>query len=291
MSSFEMIKYHKKEYPLNIPLNTEEIALNFDTKFISPKLEYSLHTEYSYTKRGYNNPFILKYDTVINANKNGIPLLWYSSQWAKEFALFIIECTKSFKAPKYIEIHPPYSDYMKDMNMFIEIYSVFEECILSAYPKTQILIENRCGSLYSGGKFIFSKAESFYSLAELIDKKDLNLRITFDVPQLYTAHNIKMKNSNLMFDFLEEFINLRNYINGLHLWGKRINENGRRIAHIGDLNSYFYNNIDLKNEFLKLLYNLFDDNKVRNMVLEVNSSNDDLNSIVKDLLNYSFNFV
>lgn len=205
--------------------------------------------------------------------------------------MFIIECTKLYKAPKYIEIHPPYSDYIKDMDMFVEIYSIFEECILSVYPKTQILIENRCGSLYRGGTFIFSKAESFYFLAELIDKKNLNLRITFDVPQLYIAHNIKMKNSNLMFEFLTEFINLRNYISGLHLREKRINENGRRIAHVGDLNSYFYNNLNLKNEFLKSLHNLFDDNKVRNMVLEVNGGNNDLKSIVRDLLDYNFKFI
>ena len=34
MTSFEMIKYHGQEYPLDIPLNSEEIAAHFDITHI-----------------------------------------------------------------------------------------------------------------------------------------------------------------------------------------------------------------------------------------------------------------
>ena len=38
MISFEMIKYHGQEYPLDIPLNSEEIVAHFDITHIEGKL-------------------------------------------------------------------------------------------------------------------------------------------------------------------------------------------------------------------------------------------------------------
>ncbi len=36
MTTFEMVKYHNKEYPLQIPLRIEEVAAHFDIQKISP---------------------------------------------------------------------------------------------------------------------------------------------------------------------------------------------------------------------------------------------------------------
>jgi hypothetical protein len=47
---FEMIKYHKQQYPSNIQISTEEIAGHFDVNVVSSSMNYSRHTEYSYGK-------------------------------------------------------------------------------------------------------------------------------------------------------------------------------------------------------------------------------------------------
>lgn len=67
------------------------------------------------------------------------------------------------------------------------------------------------------------------------------------------------------------------------MWGKRKSETGRLVSHCGDLTSYFAGDLDLKAEFLRAFNDCFVDGIARKMVLEVNSGNDDLQSIVSDL--------
>ena len=83
----------------------------------------------------------------------------------------------------------------------------------------------------------------------------------------------------------------REQIGGVHLLGKRKSETGRKVAHCGDLNSYFENDIAVKEAFLQAFYNTFDDGVLRKMVLEVNSGNDGLLSIVADLRNIGISFI
>jgi hypothetical protein len=63
----------------------------------------------------------------------------------------------------------------------------------------EILVENRCGSVYRGGKFIISKVQDVAALCEAIEKNGVQLKIAYDVPQIYTAHNARSE---------EDFINL-----------------------------------------------------------------------------------
>ena len=62
------------------------------------------------------------------------------------------------------------------------------------------------------------------------------------------------------------------------------------MAHCGDLNSYFGDQ-GIKEHFLQAFKDCFDDGIVRKMVLEVNSSNEDLRSIVTDLRSVEIHFV
>lgn len=78
---------------------------------------------------------------------------------------------------------------------------------------------------------------------------------------------------------------------GVHLWGKRRAPCGRVVSHCGDLQSYFGNNEEVINAFLKDFLELFSDGQKRKLVLEVNSSNEDLLSIVNDLLGAGVEFV
>ncbi len=279
MTTFEMVKYHGREYPPDIPLRIEEIAAHFDITHIGGKLRCSLHTEYSYGKRKMNSALLSRFPELCEAQKDGVPQLWKNNTWALQFADFIISLVGDSPDPYVIEIHPPFSDYT-DLSRFIKAYSVFEAKIKERFSDTEILIENRCGSIYHGGKFIISKVQDIATLCDAIEANGLQLKIAYDIPQIYTAHNAKKE--EVFLKLLEETKPLRQYIGGVHLWGKKLSDTGRKVAHCGDLNTYF-ENLVLKAHFIQAFKECFDDGTVRKMVLEVNSGNEDMLSIISDL--------
>ena len=182
--------------------------------------------------------------------------------------------------PAVIEIHPPFGDYT-DFDGFIKSYKVFENSILERFPEICLLIENRCGSVYKGGRFLVSKSQEVETLRNLIVQHGLRLKIAYDVPQIYTAHNVKKQNQYI--DLLCQAESYREQIGGVHLWGKRKSETGRKVAHCGDLTSYFEGDLETKVLFLQQFNKCFDDGICRKMVLEVNSGNEDMLSIIADL--------
>ena len=287
MTSFEMIKYHGQEYPADVPLRIEEIAAHFDITKIGGQLNHSLHTEYSYGKRKFNSALIANYAEICSAQKDGVPQLWKNEAWALQFADFIFALVGDGSDPSVIEVHPPFNDYT-DMDGFIKAYAGFEAKIKDRFPNVEILIENRCGSVYHGGKFILSKVQDIGTLCEAIEKKGLQLKIAYDVPQIYTAHNAKTEEAYLKL--LADTKPYLAHIGGVHLWGKKISDTGRKVAHCGNLDTYF-GDVTVKENFLKGFNDCFDDDIVRKMVLEVNSGNEDLQSIVSDLKNVGVRFV
>lgn len=292
MSLLIPVQYHKRKYPFGISPKIEEVAANFDIEQVEASFPCSVHTEYSWGPRKLTSPIIKKLKTIQQAHKNGIPQLWFNKKWAGEFVDFITTITKRSKLIKIIEIHPPFNDYCPTVDHFIEIYKIFEERILSVFPGVEILIENRFGSLYKGGKFLVAKNADIISLSEAIEINNLNLRIVLDLPQLFTSHiksmKIAEKNISLILDPLSNSVS---YIKGIHIWGKRRNEKGRWVAHQGNLNSYFDNNAILKKRFMAEVRKLFKDNVKRYFVPEVNSSDNDLKSIIMDFKKEGFQFV
>lgn len=291
MALFKMVKYHRREYPPSIPINIEEIAGHFDVKSTNSTMDYSIHTEYSYGKRKFLNKNLAMLDLIVSSNKKGVPQLWKCETWAEEFAKFILRQTRGLSQPKVIEIHPPFDDYVEGIKSFILIYKLFEDIIKNEYPNTEIHIENRSGSIYSGGKFVISNLQQLMDLCEQIEKYNLKLKVAFDIIQLYTAHSISLNKKDLITKLLNDATNIRKYIGGVHLWGKKLSKNGRKIAHYGDLNSYFNYDFNLKYEFISTLGELFNDNVCRNLVLEVNSSNNDILSIIEDLSAANFKYI
>lgn len=124
-----------------------------------------------------------------------------------------------------------------------------------------------------------------------MDEKGSDLRITLDLPQLFTAHSISKSEKDLMIEIFNAMKSIRHNIFGIHLWGKKENNNGRRVAHIGDLNSYFMYDLDYKKTFLEYMFDTFNDGIDRYFVPEVNSGREDLVSIVNDLRNEGFKFI
>ena len=289
---FKMVKYHSKEYPNDIPLGICELATHVDIDKIAVYGEnYSLHTEYSYGKRNFSSVALKGLDEIINSNRDGVPQLWKNKKWAEQFAEFVIRMSSTNCAPSVIEIHPPFSDYVKDIMSFVAVYSEFEKIIADEFSQTDIFIENRCGSVYKGGRFVISKFDDIYKLSEAIDEQNLRLSIALDIPQLFTAHNFINDNAENCVKLLSRIMPIRHNISCVHLWGKRRAQSGRTVAHCGDLKSYFDNDIIIIKKFLDEFVRLFSDGIIRKLVLEVNSSNKDLMSIIYDLEKAGVNFV
>ena len=287
MTFFEMVKYHDQKYPAEIPLHIEECAAHMDTVEIKAELNRSLHTEYSYGKRKFNSELMARFPILADTHKNGVSQLWYNAEWSRRSADFVIALSGD-DAPSVVEIHPPFNDYT-NMDNFVENYRAFEDIILERFPQTDILIENRCGSVYKGGKFLISKLSDVEHLCSEIEKRELKLQIAYDVPQIYTAHNAKKQSTYI--ELLQNTKAIRSFIGGVHLWGKRKSASGRLVSHCGDLNSYFTEDTETKTLFLREFCHCFDDGICRKMVLEVNSGNNDLQSIILDLTSTGVKFI
>lgn len=291
MGKLIAVKYRGISYPKGIKAKVEEVAGHFDVGQIRPKGDYSLHTEYSYGKRHFDKPIVRKCSAIIKANKDGIPMLWYDTEWAISFAQYIEELTREFPPPVMIEIHPPFSDYAKDIDGFLQTYQRFEERIRRVFPDTKIMLENRCGSMYRGSSFLITKAEDIGCLVKEIEARNLGLRITLDLPQLFSAHPNALLSEREMARMLNELKPVMRFIEGIHLWGKRRSRNGNVVAHVGDLESFFGYDLRLKQAFLQLLVDLLSDDIDRYLVVEVNSGNDDAASILRDLIQAGLSFV
>jgi len=276
------IKYHKRTYPEHIIPEIQEVAGHFDIRELSSTGKFSLHTEYSYGKRKLDSNLIKEFPAITTHHKKRVPQLWFSKQWAEEFSDFITALCQE-NQPVIIEIHPPFSDYTKSIDHFLDIYTRFEETILTKYPDTLLFIENRCGTMYSGGKFLLTTVDDVVELNNSLANRQLKLKITLDFPQLLTSYrgpqHIQEKK---MVCLLDGLLPCQESITGIHLWGKKRNKKGRLIAHQGDLNTYFEDK-NKKSAFLIWLKKFLSDGKTRYFVPEVNGSDENLHSIIYDL--------
>ncbi len=282
--NFIFVQYGGHSYPDGIKPDLVEVAGHFDKESIPDLPNYSLHTEYSYGKRKFDTDLMTGFLHLPAANKDGVPQLWKSEEWAEEFARFIFTLTAEQHAPSVIEIHPPFDDYC-NMQAFVKRYKVFENMIHRAWPEVPIVIENRAGSVYHGGKFILSKAVDIVRLSHLIISEEVNLGIVLDFPQLLTGENIRPDKFDA--DKYKNIINLiypyREYIKGIHIWGKKKSEKGRWVAHNGNLNDLF----PVKEEkelFIEGIHAICNDGRTRFLVPEVNSGAEDLASVVRDVI-------
>lgn len=312
------ISYRNKKYPDGIVPKIKEIPAHFDSRVTTSDLDYCLHTEYSYGPRKFKSSACKDLSGIRVTDRKGVPKLWFNEAWGTNFTQFILQFIgENQKSPRIIEIHPPFNDYCKNLSQFIELYTNFEDKILSICPETEILIENRYGSQYSNGAFILSRTDDLNKLTELIREHNLKLKIALDIPQLFSAYHLEIGkfSKNRLSEIFKELYPVRKYIASIHLWGKCFGKNNRISAHMGTLDSYFnglrcedlstlnvntlnsylkekvLNNNDIKKYFLGELYNLLNDGKVRYFLPEVNSRSEHLQSIVRDLIDSGFKFV
>ena len=273
-------------YPEGYSAEIHEVAGHLDKNTIEDAEKHSLHTEYSYGKRKFDTPRLTAFPTLREANKDGVLQLWKSAEWAEEFAAFIIGLTQDHKPPEIIEIHPPFNDYCS-LEEFSERYLIFEQRIHAAYPDTTIVIENRSGASYHGGKFLVGKAKEIAALCEIIRQRGLKLGVVLDFPQLLTAEGIdtlKFKTEEYRAT-IDTLILYGDMIKGIHIWGKKKSATGRWVAHAGNLGTYFGDNQEVKILFISGIEQICNDGTKRFLVPEVNSGAMDLDAIIKDLFN------
>ncbi len=283
--NFKFVQYGGCTYPDGIEPDVVEVAGHLDKDRIEDWPDYSLHTEYSYGKRVFASPLIRRFPELYEASKDGVPQLWKSSEWALRFADFVLKLTEDHNAPRVVEIHPPFSDYC-DIEVFIKRYALFENRIHTAYPDTDIVIENRAGTIYHGGRFIIGKAKEIADLCEMIIETKTNLGVVLDFPQLLTAEHIKpeafdVDKYNLAIDIIYPY---QDVIKGIHIWGKKKSTSGRWVAHSGTLDTLFEDSAN-KEAFISGIRKICSDGKSRFLVPEVNSGEADLKAVVMDLLN------
>ena len=295
MSLLIPIRYGKRHYPAGIRPSIQEVAAHFDVKSIKPDADYSLHTEYSYGARDFISPCLDGLEIIRSASKKGVPQLWRDGKWADEFAVYLERLVGGQAHPSIIEIHPPFDDYCPSVGEFLEIYARFERAIEGLFPRAKIFLENRAGSVYSGGKFLISTAKSLQALADGLSASDVagvrNLGVVLDLPQLFTAHHFEFPHvpKGKIQSLFRNLTGIRNHIKGIHLWGKKANATGRTVAHQGDLDDYF-RDPGIKTLVLGELNELLDDGVPRYFVPEVNSNDKDMASIIRDLSHVGFRF-
>jgi len=304
MSNLIPVIYRNMNYPSHIKANIHEISGNFYKKKLIVKSPYSLHTECSHGERIFNSKIDNDFVHIRSAHKNNVPKLWYNKEWAEEFYEYLKWFIGNNPPPEVLEIHPPFNDYCGSLNEFIEIFDVFYQNFIRKYPNTIILLENRFGTRYKGGKFILSTCIDVWLFCKLISDKNIKLKIALDYPQIFSAEINRGKTAKRKFEadsheIFENIISLNfklkeysNVIGGIHMWGKLKSKDGKRLTpHAGNLDDFFNKNKLVKEAFLNSVFTVFNDGIARYFVPEVHSGENDLHSIVYDMEQTGFKFI
>jgi hypothetical protein len=304
------VKDGKRNYPPHIKAEVQEIPGHFAIEEkLHIKVPYSLHTEDSHSTRTrkkikitFSSKIVTDFKHIALAQRNGISQLWCDVVWAKEFFEFINWLVGSNKPPEVLEIHPPFNDYCTSFEQFLDIFNVFYKEFNDRYPETTVVIENRCGTKNKGGRFLLSKCDDILEFADILyNNSDIGLKIVLDYPQIFSAiieEDNKISMDNLegavekIKSFNQKLKKYRKVIGGLHMWGKRKNKNGKWNPHAGNFDTFFSNNDQLKYDFLKSVFDTFNDDIPRYFVPEVYlGSQNDLHSIVADMEQAGFIFI
>jgi hypothetical protein len=279
-------------YPSHIEAIIHELSGNFYKEKLIVNSPYSLHTEPSHGKRVFNSKIVNELKHIKEAQKGEIPQLWRNKEWAEDFFIFIDALIPSNKPPEVLEIHPPFDDYCSTFDQFLDTFNVFYQKFKSKYPTAKIVIENRFGTRYKGGKFLLSKCSDVLKFAEILSKADIDLKIVLDYPQIFGVEIgmiKKLKELEKIISFNQELKKYKKVIGGFHMWGK-LKKNDRWIPHAGDFDTFFSNNNELKHKFLSSVFSTFNDGIARYFVPEVHSGKEDLHSIVTDMEKEGFDF-
>jgi len=273
-----LVGYGKQTLPAGVSARMVEVPAHLDIKCINPVGDYSLHTEYSSKTRRFDSPLLGGLDVLKDSQRNGVPELWTSVAWAREYAALVKRLVAGGLPPSQIEIHPPFCSSAATTDVFLERYEAFEEAIQAEYPACGIVMENRFGTKHPH-KFLMSDSGSILAMGQALQQTNLKLGIALDVPQMFTAaygskHAVGLEAVTL----LSQLMPIHDRIHTLHIWGRAAGGG----AHGGGLDGLFDANTDAKRACLQALRNLICDGDSRYLVLEVRRAAD-VAGIIEDL--------
>ena len=278
------ISYRGHPYPMGISPALDELPGHFDRKAFLTKRPYCLHTEYSAGPRQWNSPLLRGLDEITSSQRKGIPELWPNRRWGVQFAEFVIRLVGDNQDPTLIEIHPPFVSYCKDVDSFLDIYGVFASTLRVRIQKSTIVIENRNGTRHPS-KFLVSTVSDVVNLFAAAERRGIDLGLALDLPQIFSAHLGSKPPTPLEVEhLLEKLRPVAHRIETLHIWGRR------KTAHNGTLDDLFGHDPLAKETFFDGLHRLLEDGRPRYFLPEVNSSKEDLQSIVSDFVSAGFGF-
>ena len=276
------ISYRGHPYPMGISPALDELPGHFDRKKLHTSRPYCLHTEYSAGPRQWNSPLLRGLNEIMSAQRKGIPELWANHRWGEQFAEFIVRLVGDNQDPTLIEIHPPFTSYCKDIDAFLDAYAVFASSLRARFPRSTIVIENRNGSRHPS-KFLVSTVGDVNTLFAAADRRGIDLKLALDLPQIFSAHlGSKPPTTSEVEHLLGKLRPVAHRIETLHIWGRR------KTAHNGTLDDLFGHDPIAKDAFFTGIHRLLEDGRPRYFLPEVNSSKEDLQSIVSDFISAGF---
>lgn len=261
---FVLVKYLNRDPGIYCAM--AEVAAHFGKEKIDvPNGPYSLHTEYSASKRSIPEKIKNKFPKLY-LDDNEVPRLWVNNEWASEFASWLIEIISNNVPPKVIEIHPPFVEDCENIFLFLERVDIFKSKLQEKYNSIQYVIENR-NSIKRGPKFLISTPVDCEKLSRHIPEY---LSLCVDFPQFFSSlcpNNFPTR--EIIDTIFKDVINFKDKVFSIHLWRRK---NG--VPHVGDLLSLFNGDEELMMYFLRKLKETFNGRSVY-LVPEVNRTKED----------------
>lgn len=285
-----LVQYKDPIFPGGVSCNLKMVEGHFDIDSVTETGRYILNTEFSYCRRKFKSKAMSNSREVLKANEDGVPLLWHNKKWASVFVQFIRDLTQNAANPEAIVIYPPFSSYMPTIEEFLNVYCVFQNEIKKVYPDTLIMIRNRNKAIKREMDFLINNIDDIKELSKAIEKYKLDLRISLDLTQLFEAQNYQVRyfyeeECRKLFGKLKKY---KEYIYGIHIFGKMVGPQGRPKVTSGNFDSRF--GVNKKQVFLQSLSFVFDDELERYFVPEINSGIEDMSLIIDDLQSVGFSF-
>lgn len=283
------VQYGRMRYPAPIQPHLVEVPGHFDKDAIPQGLpRYSLHTEYSAGQRTWSRNLIKRFPTLLRSQTDGIPRLWTSALWAREFAEFVTALVANNATPDIVEIHPPFRKDCADMGRFLDLVLEFQSALPAELSRTKVTVENRHGTRLSS-RFLLCTADDVKRLERSIQKTSAELTVVLDIPQLLHGEGIDpaYAPADEIAGVLDELRPIMDKVSGIHLWAR----SRRGGTHVADLDEYFGGRTAVKEAVLRVLARLLDDGLHRYFVPEVNYGRSNaIEPMVRDLQAVGFEF-
>lgn len=159
---------------------------HFDATPVPAGADYVLRAETGREPRSLRSPLLKGLQVLSGQHRAGVPRLWISQAWVREFYLHFHRLTRDGAPPRLLVLSPPLFADCPDLDAFLALYRPFEAELARRRPGVWLHLENRATSHL--GPSLLSRAQDLGDLARAADEHELTLRLCLNLPQLFAAH-------------------------------------------------------------------------------------------------------